>query len=118
TDKEWMIYVLDQLIANAVKYAQDQPKLSVWTEEEGEDVRLVVEDYGEGILPEDLKRIYEKGFTGSSHRNGQYKSTGMGLYLAAQILKRLEHSIEAESRPGEYTRFTITFRDNRRFFNL
>ena len=48
TDKEWMIYVLDQLIANAVKYAQDQPKLSVWTEEEGEDVRLVVEDYGEG----------------------------------------------------------------------
>lgn len=118
TDKEWMIYVLDQLITNAVKYAQDQPKLSVWTEEEGEDVRLIVKDYGEGILPEDLKRIYEKGFTGSSHRNGQYKSTGMGLYLAAQILKRLEHSIEAESCPGEYTRFTITFRDNRRFFNL
>lgn len=118
TDKEWIIYVLDQLIANAVKYAQDQPKLSVWTEEEEEAVRLIIEDHGEGILPEDLKRIYDKGFTGSSHRNGQYKSTGMGLYLAAQILKRLEHSIEAESRPGEYTRFIITFRDNRRFFNL
>ena len=118
TDKEWMIYVLDQLIANAVKYAGSTPKLCIWTEESKDGIRLAVEDHGERILPEDMRRIWEKGFTGSSHRNGQYKSTGMGLYMVSQILKRLEHQIEVESQPGSYTRFTITFRDNRRFFHL
>lgn len=118
TDKEWMIYVLDQLIANAVKYTGDTPKLFIWTEEEKDCIRLIVEDHGEGILPEDIRRIWEKGFTGSSHRNGQYKSTGMGLYMVSQILKRLEHQIEVESQAGSYTRFTITFRDNRRYFYL
>ena len=60
----------------------------------------------------------EKGFTGSSHRNGQYKSTGMGLYMVSQILKRLEHQIEVESQPGSYTRFTITFVITADFFHL
>lgn len=118
SDSEWLIYVIDQFIGNAVKYAKEEPKLMIWAEEEPEKIRMMIEDRGEGILPEDMRRIYDKGFTGSNHRDGQYKSTGMGLYMVSQILHKLEHQIEAESEYGVYTRFTITFTDHRKFFHL
>ena len=68
---------------------------------------LYVEDFGEGIRNSDMGRIFEKGFTGSNHHNGKYRSTGMGLYMAAKIAARLGHDIAVESEYGKYTRFGI-----------
>lgn len=113
TDPSWLTYVLDQLIGNALKYAADNPKLSIWSKQCEDKVELYVEDHGEGILGSDLKRIYEKGFTGSNHHNGKYKSTGMGLYMVSQIMKRLGHEIHVESEYGSYTRFCIQFIQNK-----
>ncbi|MDO5409972.1 MAG: sensor histidine kinase [Lachnospiraceae bacterium] len=118
TDKEWLVYVLDQLISNAVKYAGEAPFLKIWAEKEGQNVSLFVEDHGEGILPGDLGRVFERGFTGRNHHNGKYKSTGMGLYMAKRMIQKLGHTIEVESEYGSYTRFRIGFTDNREYFNL
>lgn len=121
SDEAWLVYVLDQLFQNAIKYTRGgEPKVCVWTEEEWTEdkepkrmaVRLFVEDNGEGIKDSDIRRIFEKGFTGSSYHNGKYKSTGMGLYMAAKILGKLGHAIDAESEYGAYTRFCICFREN------
>lgn len=113
TDPAWLVYILDQLIGNAVKYGRKENHegeaiLRIWDEEMGGTIRLFVEDYGEGIRDSDIRRIFEKGYTGSSYHNGEYKSTGMGLYMAAKIAKKLELELTAESRYGEYTRFCIT----------
>ncbi len=113
TDPAWLVYILDQLIGNAVKYGRKENHegeaiLRIWDEEMGGTIRLFVEDYGEGIRDSDIRRIWEKGYTGSSYHNGEYKSTGMGLYMAAKIAKKLELELTAESRYGEYTRFCIT----------
>lgn len=112
TDKEWLVYILDQLVSNAVKYVGNRAVLKIC----GDASRLVVEDRGVGIREEELRRIFEKGFTGSNYHNGQYKSTGMGLYMAKKIAEKLGHGLTAESVCGEYTRFTITFADNREHF--
>lgn len=112
TDKEWLVYILDQLISNAAKYVGNRAVLMIC----GDASRLVVEDRGVGIREEELRRIFEKGFTGSNYHNGQYKSTGMGLYMAKRIAEKLGHGLTAESVYGEYTRFTITFADNREHF--
>lgn len=117
TDPQWLVYVLDQLVYNAVKYAKDtssSPKgtLRIWAKGEDLSVMLFVEDRGVGILDSDLPRIFEKGFTGRNFHNGKYKSTGMGLYMAEKILGRLGHEIGVESEYGEYTRFCIVFREN------
>lgn len=109
TDGAWIVYALDQLISNAVKYAKEAPRLSLWSEKHPKTVQLFIKDYGEGILPSDLKYIFEKGYTGRNYHNGKYKSTGMGLYMAQKILKKLGHEISVESSYGEYTQFTITF---------
>ena len=64
--------------------------VNICMECEGDLVTLWIEDNGEGIAQCDIRRVFEKGFTGRNYHNGKYKSTGMGLYLAAQIAKRLE----------------------------
>lgn len=118
TDASWIVYVLDQLVGNAIKYKKrsgegekgETGKLSIWTEGEWEKTKLFVEDNGEGIRETDIRRIFEKGYTGSNYHNGRYKSTGMGLYMAAKIIGRLGHEIRVESEYGRYTRFCIIFR--------
>ena len=109
SDAAWIVYVLDQLISNAVKYSKEAPKLQIWTEKQLKRIQLSVKDYGEGIHSSDLGYIFEKGYTGRNYHNGKYKSTGMGLYLSAKVLNKLGHEISAESRYGESTTFTITF---------
>ncbi len=121
TDSSWIVYVLDQLIGNAVKYGRKGEAgsggdmlsmLSIWTEKRKGEVRLFVEDQGEGIMKSDIRRIFEKGYTGSNYHNGRYKSTGMGLYMVSKILDRLGHEIYVESEYGMYTRFCIVFQGN------
>ena len=109
TDPAWLVYILDQLINNALKYSGKEPKLHIWTEKQERRVVLLVEDNGEGIKDSDLKRIFEKGFTGNNYHNGKYKSTGMGLYMVSKIAEKLEHEIKVESEYGVYTRFAIVF---------
>lgn len=117
TDKEWLTYILDQLISNAVKYTKEkghgeEPSLRIWTEEQEQTTVLFVEDNGEGICREDLRRVFEKGYTGGNQHNGKYKSTGMGLYLVEKVARRLGHEVTVESELGRYTRFKIVFSTN------
>ncbi len=107
TDPSWLVYVIDQLIQNAVKYCSINPVLCIGCVEKEKEIELTVEDNGEGIQPKDIRRIFDRGYTGSNHHNGEYKSTGMGLYMASQILERLGHQITVESEYGVYTRFHI-----------
>ena len=116
SDKTWLIYVLDQIINNAIKYAKESPQLKIWSEHHEEQIDLYIEDNGEGIQSQDLPRIFEKGFTGQNHHNGQYKSTGMGVYMVEKAISQLGHSIEVDSAFQEFTRVHITFRDQRDYF--
>ncbi len=107
TDKNWLVYMLDQLIGNAIKYAGEEPVLKIRSRQTKETAILFVEDNGEGIKDSDIRRIFEKGYTGSSYHNGKYKSTGMGLYMVAKIAEKTGHKISVESEWGKYTRFQI-----------
>lgn len=118
SDKEWMVYVLDQMIANAIKYAKEKPSLKIWTETADQSVHLYIKDFGEGIGDADLPRIFERGYTGSNYHNGEYKSTGMGLYMVKQIVDRLGHFISVKSRVDEYTCFCIHFSNNESYFRF
>lgn len=120
TDPAWLVYILDQLVNNAIKYGERKaeegirmhPILLIWAQKQENEVRLFVEDHGEGIRDSDIGRIFEKGFTGSNYHNGKYKSTGMGLYMVSRIIDRLGHGIQVESVYGSFTRFAIIFKKN------
>jgi signal transduction histidine kinase len=109
TDGKWIIYVIDQLINNAIKYSKENGKIEFYAEDNREYIKLCIKDNGIGIEKEDIERIFNKGFTGSNGRNKVYKSTGMGLYFTKKVLNKLEHEISVESIKGEYTLFNIYF---------
>jgi hypothetical protein len=102
TDKKWLGFVVEQILSNALKYT---PSGSVSIYLQGE-ATLVIEDTGIGIAPEDMPRIFEKGFTGFNGRTEQ-ASTGIGLYLCKRVCDRLGHSLAISSRLGMGTRVTL-----------
>lgn len=102
TDEKWLCFVIEQLLSNAIKYTHSG-HIAIRLEE-GD--RLVIEDTGIGIAPEDLPRLCEKGFTGYNGRSDK-KSTGIGLYLCKRILTRLSHTLVIDSQPGHGTRVTV-----------
>lgn len=96
SDEKWVRFILNQLIANSVKYRSGQPVLRFSTHRQQDQVVLVVEDNGIGIPPADLPRVFEKGFTGQNGRMVQ-QSTGIGLYLCKRLCNKLGIGITAES---------------------
>lgn len=101
TDEKWLLFVVEQLLSNAIKYT---PKGSVSLLVEGDE--LLIRDTGIGITPEDLPRVGEKGFTGYNGRTDK-KATGIGLYLCRQVLQKLGHGFRIESAPGRGTTVAI-----------
>ena len=96
SDDKWVRFILNQLIANAVKYRTGQPILRFSTHRQQDLVVLMVEDNGIGIPSSDLPRIFEKGFTGQNGRIIQ-QSTGIGLYLCKRLCEKLGIGITADS---------------------
>ena len=110
SDEKWVRFILNQLIANAVKYRTEQPVLRISTQKQKDQVVLLLEDNGIGITEADLPRIFEKGFTGQNGRIVQ-QSTGIGLYLCKRLCEKLGISIAAES--SEYgTAISLSFHIN------
>ena len=110
SDDKWVRFILNQLIANAVKYRTGQPILRFSTHRQQDQVVLVVEDNGIGISATDLPRIFEKGFTGQNGRNVQ-QSTGIGLYLCKRLCEKLGIGISANSE-GKGTTISLFFHIN------
>lgn len=111
SDKKWLSFIFDQIISNALKYTESHDSISILGEKKGNTFNIIIKDTGCGIKKEDISRIFEKGFTGSSGRNN-VKSTGLGLYLAKELSTKLGHQIRVTSKYNEYTEFTITFKSN------
>lgn len=102
TDEKWLLFILEQLLSNAVKYTERGGiAISVTS-----DKKLIIADTGIGIAEEDLPRIFEKGFTGYNGRSDK-KSTGLGLYLCKLTADKLSHKIEVSSEIGKGTVFSI-----------
>lgn len=108
SDKKWTGFILGQLIQNAIKYRGEAPKISFWAKKEAQGAVLCVEDNGVGILPEDLPRVFSKGFTGSNVRSSG-GSTGIGLYLCERLCNSLGLSVTIDSEINKGTRVMIHF---------
>lgn len=107
-DPKWMRFILSQIIRNSIQYCGEAPVLRFEGREMPERVILTVADNGAGIPPEDIGRIFDKGFTGENGRRFP-RSTGIGLYLCRRLCRRMGLGITAESHPGEGTRLHIIF---------
>lgn len=107
SDKKWLIFVVEQIVANAVKYTKKGGVTISF-----ENSVLSIKDTGLGIEKSDLSRVFEKGYTGKVGRS-EMQSTGLGLYLSKKILDYLNHKITIESRINEGTDVMIDLSSDR-----
>ncbi len=105
TDEKWLGFVFEQLLSNALKYTREG-SIRIYLKD---DDTLCIEDTGIGIAPEDLPRIFDKGYTGANGRQDK-SASGLGLYLCKKICDRLGMKISAESEIGKGTVISLDLR--------
>lgn len=105
SDEKWLAFLLEQLLSNALKYTPSGGTIALHMEP---NEVLVISDTGIGIAPEDLPRVFEKGYTGGNGRSDK-KATGIGLYLCRRVADLLGHSLTLSSRLGEGTQVRMGF---------
>lgn len=110
TDEKLLLFVIEQVISNALKYTASG-RIEITLERPAEQLNapiLLIRDTGIGIAPEDLPRVFERGFTGNNGRSDK-RATGIGLYLCKRICTKLGHTISARS-DGSGTEIRIDLR--------
>ena len=107
TDEKWLAFVIEQILSNALKYTRSG---SVTIRLEA-PCTLVIADTGIGIPPDELPRVFERGYTGCNGRTVK-RATGLGLYLCKRILTQLGHGIDIRSAPGEGTAVRICLEEH------
>ncbi len=97
--------VIENLVANALKFGQGKPVDVAVSQRDGE-AQLVVSDGGIGIAAQDQGRIFDKFARAVSVRN--YGGLGLGLWIVRQNVEAHGGTVAVESRPGSGARFTVT----------
>lgn len=97
TDGKWLLFILNQIISNALKYTNENGEISAYFYENNDEKIIEIKDDGVGIKEEDINRIFQKSFTGHNGRNTNLKASGLGLYLSKKMAKELGHYIKIKS---------------------
>ena len=113
TDSKWLEYIINQIVSNSIKYIRNDVDsiIKLQVEDLTNQINLHIYDNGIGIPEKDIRRVFEKTFTGENGRN-RSKSTGMGLYIVKKLCEKLGHKIIIESVQNEYTEVIIAFSKN------
>lgn len=110
SDRKWLKIIIGQFITNAVKYTfEEGKKVYVTAEQLTDELAFSIRDEGVGIPKSDMNRITTAFFTGENGRlTGE--STGMGLFIAAEVCEKLSHRLQIESEPDVGTTVTLYFK--------
>jgi signal transduction histidine kinase len=98
--------VMDNLVANAVKYSPEGGEVAVELCDEGAELVLSVRDRGIGIPPSEIEAVFER-FRRGSNVAGRFVGTGIGLAGARQIVEQHGGSVEVTSALGSGSTFTV-----------
>ena len=110
TDSKWAIFIINQIIQNAIKYSKKKnKKIEISSQEKNDRVILYIKDNGIGIKKGEITRVFERGFTGENGRIIGQKSTGIGLYLCKKLCDKLGLGIELNSEKDKGTEVRIIF---------
>lgn len=116
SDAKWLGFIMRQLLTNAVKYS-DASDIMIKSYSSKNQTKLEIKDFGRGIDPKDVSRIFDKGFTSTTKHQDQ-AATGMGLYLTQKVAQYLLIQIDVMSKINEGTTFTLTFPKKNEFVHI
>jgi signal transduction histidine kinase len=105
-DGDLLARVFENLLSNAVRYGKDGEYIDIRGRLEEDQVVIQIINYGDSIPPDELPHVFDMFFTGDRARTHQEGSTGLGLFIARNIVEQHEGSISAQSNLI-YTEFEV-----------
>jgi two-component system sensor histidine kinase BaeS len=107
-DPEDLQLVWNNLLENAVHYSPEGASVEVTVRCDNEGpARVVFQDHGIGIPPEDLPHIFDRFYRGDPSRTRATGGFGLGLAIAKALVEAYGGTITADSAPGQGTRLTV-----------
>jgi len=108
-DEEWTIFILDNLLDNAIKYSPSRSTIKIGIQPlDGEFASVSVTDSGKGIPEEDIPHIFDKFYRVREGGGREPDGFGLGLYLAKKLVEAQGGNIWAESKRGQGSKFSFT----------
>ena len=108
-DLEQLRRVMNNLIGNSVKYMdKENGSIVILAEDNGDSVKISVQDNGSGIDEKDIPFIFDRFFRADSSRNSKKGGTGLGLAITKKIIEDHNGTISAKSFPGKGTSISFT----------
>jgi signal transduction histidine kinase len=109
-DADLLKIIYRNLLSNAVKYGREGGAIRLEVQEDGQAVTLSVRNDGNGIAPDQMPLLFKR-FSRLYHpEHPTQRGTGLGLYICRQIVEKHGGEIWADSKIGEWTRFSFTLR--------
>jgi two-component system, OmpR family, phosphate regulon sensor histidine kinase PhoR len=102
--------VFDNLITNAVKYAEKHREIRIDAVLQDAEILFSLQDFGRGIAPNELAHIFEPFFRAQSVVDAQIHGNGLGLAIVQHIITQHGGKISAKSELGRGTTFTFTLK--------
>ena len=97
------------LLDNAFRYSQPGSQVIVQLKAAESEIRLSIDDHGQGIEADDLPRVFQPFFRSAAARRRGISGTGLGLAIAQRIALALRGKLEVQSQPNEGSCFTMIF---------
>ena len=106
-DRRWTREAFVNILENAVKYSHDGGSIEMSVELQALNMytKVIITDHGIGIDKDEFNNIFKRFYRAKNAEN--FSGTGLGLYLASLVMENQGGYIMVDSRPGEYTSFSV-----------
>ncbi len=107
-DSDGINQVVTNIMHNAIKFTPKGGDINVKISKVGHKVQVEIKNSGEGIKKENLPFIWDRFFKADTSRGDNPNGVGLGLFIVHSIISKHGEEIKAESKEGEYAKFTFT----------
>lgn len=104
-DRKWTSEAITNILENAIKYSSSDNEINIFVEALPIYTKISITDYGIGIAPDEWNSIFKRFYRGRNAKD--VEGVGLGLYLASLIFEKQAGYILVDSKPGQYTTFSM-----------
>ncbi|NCD71196.1 PAS domain-containing sensor histidine kinase [Mucilaginibacter agri] len=106
-DRDRIAQVITNLLTNAIKYSPETDRIDVSIKNNNGHVRVTVHDYGIGISKTEQEKIFNRFYRVEGRNEQTFSGFGIGLYVAAEIIRRHKGTIWVDSEKGKESFFSF-----------